>query len=142
LINGNVLEKTYQGNDKAEPAITEKRKASYLYKDEANAYFMDSESFEQFDLPLEQIGDKIKFMKDNTDVDVLHFKNNPVSIDLPIKMTFKVTTSPPGVRGNSAGNVSKVVIIETGQEINAPMFIEEGDLIKINTDTGEYVERA
>jgi elongation factor P len=142
LINGNVLEKTFQGNDKAEPALTEKRKANFLYKDDLNAYFMDNETFEQFELPIEQLGDRLRFMKDNTDVDVLHFKNNPVSIDLPIKMSFKVISAPPGVKGNSAGNVSKVVIIETGEEISVPMFINEGDIIRINTDTGEYSERA
>lgn len=142
LITGNMLEKTYQGSDKAEPASTEKRKANFLYKDENNAYFMDNESFEQFELPVEQLADQLKFMKDGTDVDVLTFKGNPVSIELPIKMTFKVITAPPGVKGNSAGNVSKVVTIETGAEISAPMFIEEGDLIRINTDSGEYVERA
>jgi elongation factor P len=142
LINGNVLEKTYQGNDKAEPAITEKGKANFLYKDETNAYFMNNDSFEQFELPLEQLGDRIKFMKDNTDVDVLYFKGDAVSIDLPIKMTFKVISAPPGVKGNSAGNVNKVVTIETGEEISVPMFINEGDEIRINTDTGEYAERA
>jgi len=142
LINGNVLERTFQGNDKAEPANTEKGKANFLYKDDTNAYFMNNESFEQFELPIEQLGDRIKFMKDNTDVDVLYFKGNAVSIDLPIKMTFKVISAPPGVKGNSAGNVSKTVTIETGEEVSVPMFINEGDMIRINTDTGEYAERA
>lgn len=142
VINGKVLEKTFQGNDKAEPAQTEKRKANYMYKDENNAYFMDNESFEQFDLPIDQLSDKLIFMKDGIDVEVLHFKGNPVSIELPIKMDFKVISAPPGVKGNSAGNVTKVVIIETGAELNVPMFINEGDVIKVNTDTGEYAERA
>lgn len=142
VINGNVLEKTMQGNDKMEPAETEKRKANYLYKDESNAYFMDNESFEQFELSVDQLGSKLKFMKDNTDVDTLYFQGKAVSIDLPIKMDFKVTTAPPGVKGNSAGNVQKMVVIETGAEFSVPMFIEEGDVIRINTDTEEYSERA
>lgn len=141
LINGNVLEKTMQGNDKMEPADTEKRKANYLYKDESNAFFMDNESFEQFELPLEQLGLKIKFMKDNTDVDTLYFQSRPVSIDLPIKMDLKVISAPPGVKGNSVGNISKVVTLETGAEISVPMFVDEGDIIRINTDTEEYSER-
>lgn len=141
LINGAVLEKTMQGNDKMEPADTEKRKANYLYKDESNAYFMDNESFEQFELPLEQLGSKIKFMKDNTDVDTLYFQGKAVTIDLPIKMDLKVISAPPGVKGNSVGNISKVVTLETGAEISAPMFVEEGDIIRINTDTEEYSER-
>ena len=142
VINDNVLEKTFQGNDKAEPAATEKRKANYMYKDDNNAYFMDNESYEQFDLPIEQLEDKLIYLKDGTDVDVMYFQNNPVAIDLPIKMTFKVISAPPGVKGNSAGNVTKAVTIETGAEINVPMFVNEGDMIKINTDTGEYSERA
>jgi elongation factor P len=141
LINGAVLEKTMQGNDKMEPADTEKRKANYLYKDDTNAYFMDNDSFEQFELPVEQLGSKLKFMKDNTDVDTLYFQGKPVSIDLPIKMDLKVISAPPGVKGNSAGNVSKTVTIETGAEISVPMFVEEGDVIRINTDTEEYSER-
>lgn len=142
LINGNVLEKTFQGNDKGESAETEKKKANYMYKDDTKAFFMDNTSYEQFELDLEQIGEKQKFLKDGTDVDVLYFDNKPVAIDLPVKMAFKVISAPPGVKGNSAGNVNKQVELETGTLINAPMFINEGDIIKINTDTGEYVERA
>jgi elongation factor P len=142
VINGNVVEKTYQGSEKAEPATTEKRKVSYLYKDEDNAYFMDNESYEQFDLSLETIGAKIKFLKDNTDVDVMYFQGSPVTVELPIKMDLKVISAPPGVKGNSAGNVQKMVTLETGHEISVPMFINEGDIIRINTDTEEYSERA
>jgi len=142
LINGNVLEKTFQGNDKAEEAETEKRKANFMYKDENAAYFMDNESYEQFDLPLEQIGEKVKFLKEGTDVDTLYFENRPVAMDLPVKMKFKVVSAPPGVRGNSAGSVTKQVELETGATIAAPLFIEEGETIVVNTDTGEYVERA
>lgn len=142
LITGNMLEKTFQGNDKAEEADVEKKKASYLYNDGNQACFMDNENYEQFELSLEQIGDKINFLKENTDVDVLYVQGKPVSIELPIKIALKVISAPPGVRGNSVGNVTKVVKLETGAEINAPMFINEGDMIKINTDSGEYVERA
>jgi len=142
LINSNVLEKTFQGNDKAEEAETEKRKANFMYKDEAAAFFMDNESYEQFDLPLSDIGEKQKFLKDGTDVDVLYFKDKPVALDLPVKMKFKVISAPPGVRGNSAGSVTKQVELETGALIAAPLFIDEGEIIVVNTDTGEYVERA
>jgi len=141
LINGNMLDKTFQGNDKAETADTEKKKANYMYKDENNANFMDSETYEQFTLPLDTIGDKIKFMKDGTDVDILYFQGNPVAIDLPIKVELKVTSAPPGVKGNSAGNVMKQVELETGATISTPLFVNEGDVIRINTDTEEYVER-
>ncbi len=142
LINGSVLEKTFQGNDKAEEAETEKKKANFMYKDENEAYFMDSVSYDQFSLPIEQVGEKIKFLKDGTDVNILYFQNNPVSLDLPVKIDLKVVSAPPGVKGNSAGNVNKTVELETGMEISVPMFINEGDVIRINTDSGEYVERA
>jgi elongation factor P len=142
LISGNMLDKTFQGNDKCEEANTEKKKANFMYKDDNQAYFMDNENYEQFDLPLEQVGDKQKFLKDGTDVDTLYFDNRPVAVDLPIKVKLKVTSAPPGVKGNSAGNVNKQIELETGAVINAPMFINTGDEIIINTDTGEYVERA
>ena len=112
-----------------------------MYSDDENANFMDNSSFEQFFLPLDQIGEKTKFLKEGIDVDVLYFQSRPVTIDLPIKMDFKVVSAPPGVKGNSVGSISKVVEIETGAMINAPMFINEGDMIRINTDTGEYAER-
>lgn len=142
LINGNVLEQTYQGAEKAEEADTETKKANFMYKDKDEAYFMDNTSYEQFNLSLEDLGDAVRFLKDGTDVDVLYFESRPVSISLPIKMEFKVISAPPGVKGNSAGNVNKQVEIETGAKLNVPMFINEGDVIRINTDTGEYVERA
>jgi elongation factor P len=142
LINGNILERTYQGAEKAEEAETETKKANFMYKDKDEAYFMDNTSFEQFNLPLEEVGESVQFLKDGVDVDVLYFESRPVSISLPIKMDFKVVSAPPGVKGNSAGNVNKQVEIETGAKLNVPMFINEGDVIRINTDTGEYVERA
>ena len=141
LINGSILEKTFQGVEKAEEAETQTKKANFLYKDKDEAFFIDSESYEQFSLQVEEIGDSARFLKDGTDVDVLYFEGRPVSISLPIKMEFKVVSAPPGVKGNSAGNINKVVEIETGAKINVPMFINEGDLIRVNTDTGEYVER-
>ena len=142
IINGNVLDKTFQGNDKIGIAKTEKKKANFMYKDEKEAHFMDNENYEQFSLSLEQIGDKQKFLKDGVDVDILYFQNNPVAVELPVKMNFKVISAPPGVKGNSAGNVTKKIKIETGAEIATPLFINEGDEIRINTETGEYAERA
>ena len=141
LITGNTLNKTFQGNDKAEEANTEKKKANYMYKDEANVYLMDNESYEQFEISLDAVGEKSKFLKEGVDVDVLYFDGNPVAIDLPVKMEFKVVSAPPGVKGNSAGNVTKQVELEGGATINAPLFVNEDDIIRINTDTGEYVER-
>lgn len=141
LITGNVLEKTFQGNDKAEGAETQEKISQFLYKDDNDAYFMDNESFEQFSISLQQLGDIMSWLKDGTDVKVMYFDNKPVSVHLPVKVELKVISAPPGVKGNSAGNVTKMVVLETGTEIAAPMFINEGDVIRINTETGEYVER-
>ena len=141
LISGSILERTYQGAEKAEEAETETKKANFMYKDKDEAYFMDNASYEQFNLPLEEIGESAKFLKEGIDVDVLYFENKPVTVSLPIKLEFKVVSAPPSVKGNSAGNVNKQVEIETGALINVPLFIDEGDIIRINTDTGEYVER-
>ncbi len=141
LITGNVLEKTFQGNDKAEAAATEEKTVNYLYKNQNEAHFMDNENFEQFSLSLEQLGEALNWLKDGTDVKVLYFENKPVSVKLPPKVALKVVSAPPGVKGNSAGNVNKTAVLETGAEIAVPMFINEGDEIRINTETGEYVER-
>jgi elongation factor P len=141
LISGNVMEHTFQGNEKAEEAEVETKKADYLYKDSDNAYFMDNENFEQFDLPLEAIDEQSNFLKEGTEVSVLYYENKPMAIKLPIKMELVVTMAPPGVKGNSAGNVMKQAELETGATINVPMFINTGDVIRINTETGEYVER-
>ncbi len=142
LIDNSILDKTFQGADKAEKASTETKIANYLYQDETEAHFMDNQSYEQFTLKIEDLGEKNKFLKENINVNILYFNDKPVSLDLPIKMEFTVTSAPPGIKGNSAGNVNKQVQIETGAKINVPMFIEEGDKIKVNTETGEYVERA
>lgn len=142
LISGNVLERTFQGNDKAEPANTERKKANFMYLDDDNANFMDNESYEQFAISREAIGEKQKYLLNGIDVDVLYFDGKAVAIELPIKMEFKVVSAPPGVKGNSAGNVTKQVELETGATLSAPMFINENDVIRVNTDTGEYVERA
>ncbi len=141
LINGNVLEKTFQGTEKAEEAETKTKKANFMYKDKDGAHFMDNESYEQFNFPLDEIGESVKFLKEGVDADVLYFEGQPVTINLPVKMEFKVISAPPSVKGNSAGNVNKVVEIETGASISVPLFINEGDIIRVNTETGEYVER-
>ena len=142
LINGSILEKSFQGGDKVEEAETETNRVNYLYKIDGEASFMNNESFEQFSLSLEQIGDKIKYLKEGTDVDMLYFQSRPVALRLPIKIALKVISAPPGVKGNSAGNVTKTVELETGVQINVPMFISEGEMVMVNTDTGEYVGRA
>lgn len=141
LISASVLEKTWQGNDRADEADVEKRKAAFMYADEQFANFMDNENYEQFAINLEELGGKELFLKDGLVVTVLYFEGRPVAVELPVKAEYKVVTAPPGVKGNTAGNVMKQIELETGAKINAPLFINEGDIIRVNTDTEEYVER-
>jgi len=142
LITGKVIEYSFKPGDKVEIADLERGKANYLYKDDSFAYFMDNKSYEQFQIAVDKIGYKIKFLKENTDCEVLYYEGNAVTIELPIKMTFKVITAPPGVKGDSSTNVTKQVTLETGATINAPLFVKEGEDIIVNTDTEEYVGRA
>ncbi len=142
LITSKILEYSFKPGDKVEEADLSRNKANYLYKDENFVYLMDNKSFEQFQLPLDKVGSKIKFMKENTDCDVLYYEGNPITLDLPIKMAFKVTSAPPGIKGDSASNVNKQITLETGAVINAPLFIKEGEEIIVNTETEEYVGRA
>ncbi|MBU1163987.1 elongation factor P [Patescibacteria group bacterium] len=142
LIDGKVLEITFKPGDKVEQADLSRSKVNFLYTDEQGSHFMDNESYEQFTLDKDIVEKKAKFLKEGAEVTVLNFNNKPVNIDLPIKMEFKVTSAPPGVKGNTAqGKVTKEVETETGMLLQAPLFIKENDIIKVNTDTGEYVER-
>jgi len=141
LITGNILDDSFHGAEKIEEADVSSKKVNFLYKDETNAYFMNNDTFEQFELPLENMGGKDLFLKDGTDVKMVYFEDRPINLELPIKMDFKVVSAPPAVKGNSVGNITKQVEIETGAKVAVPIFVDQGDVIKINTDTGEYVER-
>ncbi len=141
LITGNVLEHTFKGSDKAEEADIEKTKADFLYAENDDCYFMDQNSFEQFSLKKKDIGDQVKFLKEGMNVEVLNFNGQAMAIKLPIKIELEVTSAPPGIKGDTASGGTKQVELETGATINAPLFINTGDKIRINTETGEYVER-
>lgn len=141
LIDGSVLEKTVQGNEKMEEADLERSKSSFLYKEGGEVYFMNSETFEQFSIEEENVGDAINFLKDGTEVSVLYFEGKPVSVQVPVKVELLVTEAPPGVKGDTAGTANKQITLETGHVLNSPLFVKEGDVIRVNTETGEYVER-
>lgn len=142
LITGNVLEKTLKGSDQVEGAELERKKAQYLYPEGDNYNFMESECYEQFSIEKEILAGKENFIKEGTQVDVLYFEGKPVNIDIPKKVDLKIVEAPEGVRGDSSqGRVTKTAVTETGYQVNVPLFINEGDIIKINTETGEYVER-
>lgn len=141
LIDNKTVEYSFKYGEKVETPDLNRSKAGYLYSDDNGAYFMDNSNYEQFDIPKDVIGDKINYLKEGTEIDVLYFEGKPVSIDLPIKVELKVTSAPPGIKGDSSSNVTKSVTVETGAQLNVPLFIKEDDVIRINTETGEYVER-
>lgn len=141
LITGQNLEITFSGGDKVEEAILERSHVNFLYSENDTYYFMNNENYEQLQLTSEVIGEQVGFLKEGLTVDVLIYKNKPVSVKLPVKVDLKVLESPPGVKGDTAGSATKLVTLETGKEVKAPLFINEGDVLKINTETGEYVER-
>ena len=142
LINGTIIEKTFAGAEKLEEADLETKKAQYLYHNESGYYFMDSNSFEQFSLVKNQLGKTADLLKEGADVDMIYFDNKPINVNLPIKITLEITYTEPGFRGNTASTVTKPATLETGTQVNVPIFIKEGDKIVLDTRTGEYVERA
>lgn len=142
VITGKVMEYSFKFGEKVEEADVTREKANFLYADEDGTHFMNNETFETVDMPKEVTQEQENFLKEGMEVQILRFNNKPVSIDLPIKVELKVTEAPPNVVGNSGGSVTKPVTMETGLSVNVPMFIKEGDLLRIDTRSGEYVERA
>jgi elongation factor P len=142
VITGKVMEYSFKFGEKIDEADVTRERATFLYADGDGAHFMNKETFETIDMPLEATEEQLKFLKESMEVQILRFNDKPVSVDLPIKVDLKVTEAPPNVVGNSGGSVTKPVTMETGLVVNAPMFIKEGDFLRIDTRTGEYVERA
>lgn len=142
LITNAVLEKTLKGSDKWESADMERSKATFLYAGEDEVNFMDSNTYEQFTLAKDVVGKLLDYLVEGTEVDVLLFEGKAVSIQLPKKITLKVTDAPLGVKGDSAQGATKAVTLETGITVQAPLFINTDDKLVINTETGQYVERA
>lgn len=142
LITGATLEKTFAGAEKLEEASLKTHKAQFLYADALNCYFMDSVSFEQFEISKNQVGEKNKFLKDGQEVDILYFDEQPINLQLPIKIAYKVSYTEPGFKGNTASTVLKPATMENDLKVNVPLFIKEGNEIIVDTRTGQYVERA
>ncbi len=142
LLTGNIQEITFHGADKIEPAEINFRPAQFLYSTPEGYEFMDQESYEQINFEKKRLGEMVHFLKDGTDVDIQYFDGQAINVQLKPKMAFEITETEPGVRGDTAGNVTKNAKIETGYELKVPAFVNKGDKIIINTTTGEYVERA
>lgn len=143
LKTGAVLEKTFQGADKVDEADMTTSKAQYLYNEGGEDYFfMDSETYDQFSLSKDVIGNAPDYLVEGTEVAILNYNGTPINVQIPIKVKLKVVEAPPGIKGDSVTTGGKVVKLETGLSINAPLFIKEGDVLIVNTEKGEYVSRA
>ena len=142
VISGAVVERTFSPTDKFPTAYVERRDMQYLYNDGGLYYFMDNETYENIPISESTLGDNFKFVKENTDVKVLSYKGNIFGVEPPFFMELQVTQTDPGFKGNTATNALKPATLETGAQINVPLFINEGDMIRVDTRTGEYMERA
>jgi len=140
LLNGRVVDKTFRSGEKVGKPDMEEKEMQFLYKDD-EYHFMDNSSYEQIALSGEVIGDSRNFLQENTNVTILFYQNRPINLELPIFVELEVVEAEPGVKGDTASGASKPVTVETGAKIQVPLFIEEGDRLKIDTRTGEYIER-
>ena len=141
VITGAVIEKTFNPSEKHPGAEIEKRDMQYLYQDGGLYYFMDNNTYEQIPLNEEQIGDALKYMKENMDMKILSYKGKVFAVEPPMFVELEVTYTEPGFSGNTTTTSGKPAKLENGLEISVPLFVEIGDKIRIDTRTGEYMER-
>lgn len=142
VITGSVIERTFNPTEKFPTAFVERKDMQYLYSDGDLYYFMDSETYEQIPINSEKLSDNFKFVKENTDVKILSYKGNIFGIEPPFFAELKVTETEPGFKGDTATGAQKPATLETGAVIRVPLFISEGDVIRVDTRTGDYMERA
>ena len=142
VITGSVVEKTFNPNDKYPTAFIERKDMEYSYNDGDLYYFMDTETWEQVPINASILGDSFKFVKENMSCKVLSYKGNVFGVEPPNFVELTITQTDPGFAGNTATNATKPATVETGAEIKVPLFIEEGEVVQIDTRTGEYLGRA
>ena len=142
IITGAIREEAFNPNDKFENAHIETKQMQYLYSDGGLYYFMDQESYEQVPLTEEQVEDAMQWLRENDNATIKFFNNSAFLVEAPNFVELKVIETEPGVKGDTATNVTKAAIVETNATVNVPIFIEEGEVIKIDTRTGEYLGRA
>ena len=141
LVTGSTVEKTFNGGFKLDEADITNVAVKYLYNDGSTYFFMDNETFEQFEFPLEKIGDTKDYLVEDSDMYVMCWNGNPINVDLPPVITLEVVNTDPGVKGDTAQGGSKPATLQTGAVIQVPLFINIGDKIVVNTASGEYRER-
>lgn len=142
LLSSKMMNMRYSPADTVEKADLESKKFQFLYHDHAGFHFMDMESYDSIALENDLIGGAKDYLKENLAVEVLYYEHHPVTIELPVSVDLKITESSPGIRGDTSGKAMKSATLETGLKVNVPLFIEEGETVKIDTRTGEYLGRA
>ena len=141
LLTGKNVDRTFRAGEKFQEADVEQRQMQYLYLDGENLVFMDTANYEQLPISAEVVADARKFLKENTEVDILFWRGNPINIDLPSFVEVEITQCDPGLKGDTASGATKPATVETGAVIQVPLFIKEGERVRVDTRTGEYSER-
>ncbi len=141
LKNGSIQERTFRGDEKIDPAFIEERKLQYQYNSGGIYHFMDQDTYEEIALNEEVLGDKKKFLKDNLEVTGYFYQGDPLNVNLPNFIQFEIIHTEPGIKGDTAKSGTKPAEIETGAVVQVPLFINTGDKVKIDTRTGDYIER-
>lgn len=141
LITGNTLDKTFRSGEKVDVPDLEEKKMSFLYKDEEGYCFMDTQTYEQMTLTEDQIEDALGYLKENVEVEVLLHNGSPIGIELPMFLALQIVETDPGVKGNTVSGGSKPAKLETGLTIQVPLFVNSGETVKVDTRTGQYIER-
>ena len=142
IKTGGVVEKTFRPTEDVETAHVDRSEKQYLYNDGDLYYFMDTETYDQIALNADVVGDALKFVKENEEVTISFYQGNAFAIDPPLSVELVVTETEPGVKGNTATGATKPAIVETGAQVMVPLFVNEGEVIKIDTRSGEYLSRA
>ena len=142
IINGGVVETTFRPTETFEQAHIERKKMQYLYNDGEFYNYMDNETFEQIMISADDAADSMKFVKENEEVSISFYQGNAFAIEPPLSVELVVTETEPGVKGNTATGATKPAIVETGAQVMVPLFVNEGEVIKIDTRSGEYLSRA
>jgi elongation factor P len=141
MITGNVIDRTFRSGEKLEPADMEEREMQYLYPEGDSRVFMDTQTYEQLNLSNEQLGDSAGYLLDGTTVEVLLYQGKPIGITPPTFVELQVVETEPGFKGDTTSGATKPAKLETGISVNVPLFVNEGEVLKVDTRTGSYVER-
>lgn len=142
LITGKVMEYSFKYGEKIESAEVMRKKVQFLYNDDEGSHFMNPETFETLMVPKELVADQSRYLKEGTDTTIVLYEDKAIGLDLPVKIDLKVMETAPGVKGDTATGGTKPATLETGHVVNVPLFIKEGDVVRVDTRSGDYVERA